>query len=112
MNSISKDLNGAASTLFILAILNTRDSYGFEMVQEVILLSNNQITWKIASIYPVLKKMELSNLIKSYWKVEKNQRPRKYYTILADGKEQLDKNVGEWEMINSVLEKLLGLSRG
>jgi len=112
MKSITKELMGAASTPLILAVLKRGDSYGYEIVQEVKQLTNKKINWKEASIYPVLKKMENSGMIKSYWKVEENQRPRKYYTILADGKEQLNKNVGEWEMINSVLEKLVGLSRG
>jgi len=112
MKSITKELTCAASIPLILVVLKKKDSYGYEIVREVKQLSSEKINWKEASIYPVLKKMENSGMIKSYWKVEENQRPRKYYTILADGKEQLDKNVGEWEMINSVLEKLLGLSRG
>ena len=40
-------------------------------------------------------------MIKSYWKMQENERPRKYYTILADGKKQLEKNVHEWELIYS-----------
>lgn len=112
MKSITKELMGAASTPLILAVIKRGDSYGYEIVQEVKNLTNQRVNWKEASIYPVLKKMENNGMIKSYWKVEKNQRPRKYYTILADGKEQLDKSVGEWEMINSVLEQLVGMSSG
>lgn len=108
MKSISKELIGAASIPLILAVLKRGDSYGYEIVQEVKELTSEKINWKEASIYPVLKKMESNGMIKSYWKVEKNQRPRKYYTILSDGKKQLEKNVDEWQMIHSVLEKLLG----
>lgn len=107
MKSISKELIGAASIPLILAVLKRGDSYGYEIVQEVKELTHEKISWKEASIYPVLKKMENNGMIKSYWKVQENQRPRKYYTILDDGKKQLEKNVGEWEMIHSVLEKLL-----
>ena len=110
MKSISKELIGAASIPLILAVLKRGDSYGYEIVQEVKELTSEKINWKEASIYPVLKKMESNGMIKSYWKVEENQRPRKYYTILSDGKKQLEKNVDEWQMIHSVLEKLLGIA--
>ncbi len=109
MKSISKELMGAASLPLILAVLKRGDSYGYKIVQEVKELTNKQINWKEASIYPVLKKMEKSGLIKSYWKVQDNQRPRKYYTLLSDGKKQLEKNVNEWELIHNALEKILGL---
>lgn len=110
MKSISKELIGAASIPLILAILKKGDSYGYEIVQEVKELTDKKINWKEASIYPVLKKMENNGMIKSYWKVQENQRPRKYYTILADGKKQLEKNVDEWQMIHSVLERLVGVA--
>jgi len=58
------------------------------------------MNWKEASIYPVLKKLESKGMIKSYWKVVEGERPRKYYTLLADGKEQLKKDMDEWKLRN------------
>ncbi|MBE0652253.1 MAG: helix-turn-helix transcriptional regulator [Bacteroidales bacterium] len=112
MKSISKELMGAASIPLILAVLKRGDNYGYEIVQEVKKLTNEKVNWKEASIYPVLKKMENSGMIKSYWKMEENQRPRRYYTILADGKKQLENNMVEWDLIHSALEKLMGMSGG
>jgi DNA-binding PadR family transcriptional regulator len=106
MKSISKELMGASAIPIILSVLQNGDSYGYEMVQQVKDLTNGNITWKEASIYPVLKKLEESGYIKSYWKMNKNERPRKYYTILADGKKQLEQSMYEWNMIYSVFHKL------
>ena len=58
MESVSKEMVGAAATKFILTILNTKDSYGYEIVQRVHKLSNGRINWSVASIYPALKKLE------------------------------------------------------
>lgn len=107
MKSISKELIGAAAIPLILAVLKRGDSYGYEIVQEVKELTGEKITWKEASIYPVLKKMEKNGMIKSYWKVNENSRPRKYYTLLTEGKKQLRINLEEWNLIHSTLEKIL-----
>ena len=107
MKSISKELVGAASAPIILSVLSSGDSYGYEIVQKVKKITNGGIKWKEASIYPVLKKLENSGMIKSYWKVQENQRPRKYYTLLEDGRHKLETNIREWNLVNSVFETLL-----
>jgi DNA-binding PadR family transcriptional regulator len=111
MKSISKELIGASSIPSILSILRNGDSYGYEIVQRVKEITNGGITWKEASIYPVLKKLENDGYIKSYWKVIENERPRKYYTILAEGQKQLEQNVIEWGMIQTVFNSLLNLAK-
>lgn len=107
MKSISKELVGAASAPIILSVLSSGDSYGYEIVQKVKELTHGGIKWKEASIYPVLKKLENNGMIKSYWKVVEGQRPRKYYTLLEDGREKLQTNMQEWNLVNSVFGNLL-----
>jgi DNA-binding PadR family transcriptional regulator len=106
MKSISKELMGASAIPIILSVLQTNDSYGYEIVQRVKELTNGGITWKEASIYPVLKKLESAGMIKSYWKLRKTERPRKYYTMQPNGKKQLEKNMNEWKMIQDVFGAL------
>jgi len=106
MKSISKELMGASAIPIILSVLKNDDSYGYEIVQRVKELSNGGITWKEASIYPVLKKLENNGMIRSYWKVQQDERPRKYYTLLDEGEKQLEKNIQEWEVVQSVFGTL------
>ena len=106
MKSISKELIGASSIPIILSVLQNGDSYGYEIVQRVKELSDGGIKWKEASIYPVLKKLENSGMIKSYWKVQTGERPRRYYTLLADGKKLLEQNIQEWDLIQTVFSTL------
>ncbi len=106
MKSISKELVGASAVPIILSVLKNGDSYGYKIVQRVKELTNGEIAWKEASIYPVLKKLENAGMIKSYWKVEENKRPRKYYTILSEGEKQLKQNMHEWNLVYSVFNTL------
>ena len=106
MKRISKELIGASTSPIILSILSTSDSYGYEIVQKVKKLTHDDMKWKEASIYPVLKKMEKSGLIKSYWKIDDIERPRKYYTLLTKGNIQLQEFKSQWEIVYSVLNNL------
>jgi len=110
MKSISKELIGASASPIILSVLKNGDNYGYEIVLKVKQLTNDEIKWKEASIYPVLKKLESRGFIKSYWKVLENERPRKYYTILAEGQKQFEHNMHEWELVYSLFGKLWNLS--
>ncbi|HCY41744.1 MAG TPA: PadR family transcriptional regulator [Prolixibacteraceae bacterium] len=110
MKSISKELLGASAVPIILSVLKNGDSYGYEIVQRVKELTNGEIKWQEASIYPVLKKLEGAGMIQSYWKVQQGERPRKYYSILSDGKEQLEQNMHEWQLVHSVFGNLWNLN--
>jgi PadR family transcriptional regulator, regulatory protein PadR len=106
MKGISKEIIGAAASSIILSVLKKGDSYGYEIVRMVKELSKGDIKWKEASIYPVLKKLENEGLIRSYWNVQEGQRPRKYYSVEADGIELLESHIIEWNSIQSLLSQL------
>lgn len=106
MKSISKELVGASAIAIILSVLQNDDSYGYELLQRIKDFTNGKVVWQEASMYPLLKKMENNGLIKSYWKMNENERPRKYYTLLDGGKKQLEFNKQEWQRLNGVFEGL------
>lgn len=103
---ISKEIMGAISAGIILSLLKKKTSYGYEIMAEVRKLSGGLIIWKDGSLYPVLKKLEKEKLIKSYWIFRDNERPRKYYKILAKGHRALDNFFTEWEFINNMLSEI------
>jgi DNA-binding PadR family transcriptional regulator len=107
MKNVSRQLVGASAPKIILAILALADSYGFEIVQRMKELTNREINWQGASIYPVLKKMEACGLICSDWRIAENVRPRKYYRITEKGKAELQNQKNEWEAMNQAFTKLL-----
>lgn len=106
MGRVSKELVGASAAKIILSVLAQGDNYGYEILQKVKELSGGRIKWNEGSIYPVLKKMETQGLIKSYWRVQEGERPRKYYHLLDLGETELQKEKEEWNMVHSMLTRL------
>ena len=106
MEKISKDLTAASSIPVILGILSKGESYGYEIIQEVKLLSSDKITWTDGMLYPVLHKLEKKGLISSQWKAGENGRRRKYYQITKAGKKAQQQEIQQWKLINGMLNKL------
>ena len=103
---ISSELIGALAGTFTLSVLVHGDSYGYAIVQKIKELSIKPIFWKTAGIYPILKKYEAREYIKSYWKMEEGQRPRRYYKITKKGEEALQAGKEDIESVDHIYEHL------
>lgn len=108
MDKFSKQMVGASASIIILSILAHEDNYGYDIVQRAKELTNGEIKWQEASIYPVLKKMKASGLITSYWRMAENVHPRNYYRITEEGKIELQNQKDGWDTMNQLLTKLSG----
>lgn len=100
---ISKDLIAASATPLLLAILNKEDSYGYDIIKKVRNSSKNEILWTEGMLYPVLHRLEKNELVESYWKKSDTGRKRKYYRLLEKGRLELEKQIKQWEIVNSTL---------
>jgi len=101
---IAKELVAASTEPLILTLLaRGRESYGYELIQEVRRLSGEKIEWTDGMLYPVLHRMGDNGWIKSRWVEGENGRKRKYYSIKKDGHQALKEKREQWTLISSVL---------
>ena len=103
---VPKDLVAASTKPIILSILSKSENYGYEIIRQVHELSNQSLKWTDGMLYPVLHRLENQGLIESKWKVTESGRKRKYYSIKSEGKTVLSTERKNWDMVNSVLNKL------
>lgn len=106
MGKLSKELIGASSIPIILTVIAAKETYGYDIIQQVKKASDNKIEWKDGTLYPVLHKLEKNGYIESYWKVGDSGRKRKYYRISEGGRKELEVKKENWIFINGLLEKL------
>lgn len=102
---VSKELMGASSISLTLSILEHSDTFGFDIIKKVKILSEGKLLWKEGSIYPVLKRLDEKKLIDSYWVMDEG-RPRKYYKITNSGKKELKKHKKEWILLDNIFRQL------
>jgi len=102
---VSKALVAASTKPVILSILVRGESYGYQIIQNIIEISGGSLDWSEGTIYPVLHRMEKENFIRSQWKISENGRRRKYYRLTELGKRELDKEMEQWKRVNKVLSR-------
>jgi len=103
---IRKDLVAASSRPLVLLILKERESYGYDIIQQVRQLSNEELNWTDGMLYPVLHRLEKEGLIKSDWRISESGRKRKYYSLKKAGRETLKEEQRQWEIVNTALQQL------
>jgi DNA-binding PadR family transcriptional regulator len=103
---ITKQLVAASTKPLLLSILSYGENYGYQIIKEVERLSEGEIQWTDAMLYPVLHRMEKDNLIRSNWVKRDNGRKRKYYQITEDGLKALKKEQQQWKNVDQVMRML------
>lgn len=81
---------GQLSTIILMTLLE-KDKYGYEIIDEVLKVSNGKVSIKQPSLYSSLKRMEDQSLISSYWRDSEIGGRRHYYHLTDLGKKHLEK---------------------
>ncbi|MFC4651567.1 PadR family transcriptional regulator [Lactococcus nasutitermitis] len=104
---ISKDIIRGHVNAIILNILSQHDSYGYEIVKTVKELSQNKYELNEATLYTVFRRLEKAGDITSYWGDESQGGRRKYYSISAQGLENLAKAQKSWQFAQAIITQLI-----
>lgn len=89
--------------LCVLAILDRKDCYGYELVNEI----SKNIAISEGTIYPLLRRLKDEGMFSTYLQESQEGPPRKYYRLTPEGramKEQLSK---EWDRFSKGVDQIL-----
>ena len=86
----------------ILSIVETQDSYGYEISQTVKIAADT----KESTLYPILKKLEKNGYLTTYLQ-EYQGRKRKYYSITDSGKTQREYLKNEWISYRDTIDGII-----
>ena len=101
-----KSLVAASTKPLILSMLSHGKSYGYQIIKQIEELSNGELNWTDAMLYPVLHRMEKEGLIVSEWIILDNGRKRKYYSFTELGKQERKVSKEQWLNVNAALNAL------
>jgi PadR family transcriptional regulator PadR len=99
---------GSAEVL-ILASLEDGQLHGYDIAREIARKSGGLLTFHVASLYPLLYKLEDRKWIQGRWVEKAGQRRRRYYRLTADGRRTLSAQRGRWAAFVAALTKAAGL---
>lgn len=105
----SKELLKGSTSMLILSVLSDKDLYGYKIIRELEIRSENAFNMSEGTLYPILHALEKEKYLISYWQ-EVDGRNRKYYQITEKGKKQLAKNREEWKSFSVSVNKVLNFA--
>lgn len=106
--AIDKELLKGSTSLLVLKLLNNEEMYGYQIIKELKLKSEDVFELKEGTLYPILHSLESSGIIEAYWEQSESARKRKYYKITTKGKKFLKEKEHEWNTYASAVKKVLG----
>jgi PadR family transcriptional regulator PadR len=101
------DLLQGTLDLLILKTLAREPLHGWRVAKRIQELSGDVLAVGQGSLYPALHRLEHQGWIVSQWKESDQGRPAKFYAITRDGREQLDRELGNWKRLSSAVGLLL-----
>jgi PadR family transcriptional regulator PadR len=89
----------------VLALLEQRERYGFELVQNL-----GQVDGMVTSegtIYPLLSRLRRDEEVETFWRESASGPPRRYYRITRLGHDALLDFRDEWKRFRAAVDQLL-----
>lgn len=105
--AVDKSLTSGSTTMLLLKLLETKDMYGYEMIETLRQKSENVFELKAGTLYPLLHGMEEKGYVDAY-EQEVLGKTRKYYTLTKAGKKQLKMKEDEWKEYTKAVANVLG----
>lgn len=102
-----KNLLSGYTSMLLLKLLDDKDMYGYEMIEELAKRSDDTFALKAGTLYPLLHSLEKDEMISSYENSVDSGRVRKYYTISKNGKKMLKEKAEEWKVSSSKINQVL-----
>lgn len=105
---MDKKLMTIGTSMLLLKLLEEKDMYGYEMIRELEMKSNQTFALKEGTLYPILHNLEEQEAIESYEKTADSGRKRKYYHMTEKGKKLLDEKAKEWNAYQEAVQMVMG----
>ncbi|MFT6338680.1 MAG: DNA-binding PadR family transcriptional regulator [Halioglobus sp.] len=104
--STTKSTKSAIFKILVLGILYKEETYGYDIIEKIKILSNSEIVMKEGTLYPLLKSLKTNQLLRASWKKSQLGKARKYYSITERGKAEYNRLIIEWNQMNAMILNL------
>ena len=93
----NSELKKGSAELLVLSLLEHRQRHGYEIGKLIEDLSHGQIAFRIASLYPILCRLEDRGLITGRWLEKSGERRRRYFQLTPKGRNILQSQRAVWD---------------
>ncbi|HEU5450332.1 MAG TPA: PadR family transcriptional regulator [Terriglobales bacterium] len=107
---VAREIKRGSAELAILSLLKAEALHGYEIAKRIEQQTGGVLVFDMASLYPMLYRLETRGWIKGQWEVLPNGRKRRCYRLTAAGRAKLAPLRQEWRRFFEALDRLAGVS--
>jgi transcriptional regulator len=108
--NFDRELKKGSAELLILSLLEGRARHGYEISQLIEQRSAGTLKFNVASLYPLLYRLEKRGWIEGQWVEKAGQRRRRYYRLIPAGKVMLKQQRRTWAEFVGAMQRITGIS--
>ncbi|HEY1938899.1 MAG TPA: PadR family transcriptional regulator [Candidatus Angelobacter sp.] len=103
---LDRELKRGSAELLILSLVEARPRHGYEMSKLIESRSDGAVRFNVASLYPLLYRLEKRGWIEGRWVDKAEQRRRRYYRLTAQGKKVLRAQRNAWQTFVAAINRI------
>ena len=93
---LDRELKKGSAELIILSVLEARPRHGYEISKLIEDRSGGRVRFKVASLYPLLYRLEERGWIAGKWIEKAGERRRRFYRLTPEGRQVLAAQRDHW----------------
>jgi PadR family transcriptional regulator PadR len=101
-------LKKGTAELLVLAQLEDGQRHGYDIALRIEQRSNGEVMFNVASLYPILYRLEAQGIISGRWVERAGQRRRRFYKLTAAGRRKLTQQRQAWSVFMSAVQRAAG----
>lgn len=106
---LDRELKKGSAELLILSLVEHEPRHGYELSKLIESRSNGAIRFHVASLYPLLYRLEKREWIEGRWVEKAGQRRRRYYRLTAEGRRVLAAQRRNWREFVEAIARITGV---
>ena len=108
---LDRELKKGSAELLILSLVEVRPRHGYEISKLIEARSDGVLRFNVASLYPLLYRLEKRGWIQGRWVEKAGQRRRRYYKLTRAGRKVLAAQRSGWEEFVAAINRITGVER-
>jgi len=106
---LDRELKKGSAELLILSLVEDQPRHGYDIGNLIERRSKGALRFNVASLYPLLYRLEKRGWIQGRWVEKAGQRRRRYYRLTAEGKKVLAAQRDSWREFVEAINRITGL---
>ena len=97
-----------SAELLVLSLLEDQARHGYDISRLIEARSAGALRFHVASLYPLLYRLEERGFIEGRWVEKAGQRRRRYYRVTAEGRAVLKEHRSAWADFVGAVNRITG----